>query len=127
MGDVSLQYVSRKLHRTYNDQGGLIRGVLQTIWHMVSRSRQVFVVGAIQPDGTVVGGTGWAVELARAWSRELWVFDQEKRVWFGWDGATWSPGTPLIRHPHLCGTGTRYLDDAGRAAIDDLFARSFAG
>jgi hypothetical protein len=47
-GDVSLSYVSRRLHRTYNDQGGLIRGVLQTLWHMVSRSQQVFVVGVVQ-------------------------------------------------------------------------------
>ena len=56
-GDVSLAYVSRRLHRTYNDQGGLIRGVLQTLWHMVSRSQQVFVVGAIHFQTKALGGT----------------------------------------------------------------------
>jgi hypothetical protein len=124
-GDVSLSYVSRRLHRTYNDQGGLIRGVLQTLWHMVSRSQQVFVVGVVQEDGTVTGGTGWGVELARMWNRDLWVYDQERAGWFRWDGQGWTPGTPRITAPHICGTGTRYLNDGGRAAIESLFDRSF--
>ncbi|MCA9493881.1 MAG: AAA family ATPase [Myxococcales bacterium] len=127
MGDVSLSYVSKRLNRTYSDRGGLIRSVLQTLWHMVSRSQQVFVVGAIQEDGTVVGGTGWSVELARIWHRELWVYDQQRRDWFRWDGSTWAAGTPVITATHVCGTGTRYLTDDGKAAIEALFQRSFAG
>jgi hypothetical protein len=125
VGDVSLAYVSKRLNRAYNDKGGLIRGVLQTLWHMVSRSQQVFVIGQIQDDGTVVGGTGWSVELARMWSRDLWVFDQEKNGWYRWDGAGFVSGTPRITSMHLCGTGTRYLSADGRAAIEDLFRRSF--
>ncbi|MEQ1566326.1 MAG: AAA family ATPase [Myxococcota bacterium] len=125
LGDVSLGYVSKRLSRTYNDQGGLIRGVLQTLWHMVSRSQQVFVVGRIQSDGTVVGGTGWSVELARMWSRDLWVYDQDQGDWFRWDGDGWVQGMPRITAPHVCGTGTRYLDPVGKAAIDALFTRSF--
>jgi hypothetical protein len=125
VGDVSLAYVSKRLNRNYNDKGGLIRGVLQTLWHMVSRSQQVFVVGEIQEDGTVVGGTGWSVELARMWSRDLWVFDQARTGWYRWDGVGWTSGTPRITAMHLCGTGTRYLSPAGKVAIDELFARSF--
>ena len=125
-GDVSLQYVSKRLDRTYNDQGGLIRGVLQTLWHMVSRSQQVFVIGVIQDDDTVKGGTGWSVELARMWSRDLWVFDQEREAWHRWDDGTWVAGTPVIRSLHITGTGTRMLQPAGKAAIEDLFRRSFA-
>jgi AAA domain len=125
MGDVSLSYVSRRLNRTYNDQGGLIRGVLQTLWHMVSRSQQVFVIGRIQEDGTVVGGTGWSVELARMWSRDLWVFDQEKLGWYRWEDGSWVLGTPRITTTHICGTGTRYLEESGRRAIEELFARTF--
>ena len=125
MGDVSLTYVSRRLNRAYNDKGGLIRGVLQTLWHMVSRSQQVFVVGQIQEDGTVVGGTGWSVELARMWNRDLWVYDQDKAGWFHWEPTGWTPGTPCITAHHVCGTGTRYLNEEGKAAIDALFERSF--
>ncbi|MCO4746972.1 MAG: hypothetical protein KC912_19395 [Proteobacteria bacterium] len=123
-GDVSLVYVSRRLNRTYSE-GSLIRRVLQTLWHMVSRSQQVFVVGQIQDDGTVVGGTGWSVELARMWNKSLWVYDQDQVGWFRWDGQAWVAGQPLITSIHFTGTGTRYLTDEGRAAITDLFARSF--
>ena len=127
MGDVSLAYVSKRLNRTYNDQSGLIRGVLQTVWHMVSRAQQVFVVGVIQADGTVTGGTGWGVELAKTWSRELWVYDQDQQGWFTLESGQWVAGLLVIRANHVCGTGTRYLAPAGKAAIDDLFARSFPG
>jgi hypothetical protein len=125
-GDVSLVYVSRRLNRTYSE-GTLIRKVLQTLWHMVSRSQQVFVVGQIQDDGTVVGGTGWSVELARMWNKALWVFDQDQDQWFRWDGEEWVAARPVIESIHFTGTGTRYLKDNGRAAIADLFERSFGG
>ena len=124
-GDVSLVYVSKRLSRSYNAEGGLIRRVLQTLWHMVSRSQQVFVVGVIQADGTVVGGTGWSVELARMWNKDLWVFDQDQDRWFRWNGEAWAPGEPQIRSIHFCGTGTRYLKENGRAAIRQLFEDSF--
>ncbi|TVQ87420.1 MAG: hypothetical protein EA397_18345 [Deltaproteobacteria bacterium] len=124
-GDVSLVYVSRRLSRTYSE-GTLIRKVLQALWHMVSRSQQVFVIGQIQDDGTVVGGTGWSVELARMWNKTLWVFDQDQDGWFRWDGEDWVPGQPTIDAVHFTGTGTRYLKGNGRAAIERLFERSFA-
>lgn len=124
-GDVSLVYVSRRLNRAYSE-GTLIRKVLQALWHMVSRSQQVFVIGQIQEDGTVVGGTGWSVELARMWNKALWVFDQDQDRWFRWDGDEWVPGKPMIESAHFTGTGTRYLKDNGRAAIEQLYERSFA-
>ncbi len=124
-GDVSLVYVSRRLNRTYSE-GSLIRKVLQTLWHMVSRSQQVFVVGQIQDDGTVVGGTGWSVELARMWNKSLWVYDQEQKGWFRWDGNEWVSGLPVIESIHFTGSGTRYLTDDARAAVASLFERSFA-
>ena len=124
-GDVSLVYVSRRLHRTYSE-GSLIRRVLQTLWHMVSRSQQVFVLGQIQEDGTVVGGTGWSVELAKMWNKNLWVYDQQKKSWSRWDGEDWVAGTPIIESIHFTGTGTRYPTDDAKKAVSDLFDRSFA-
>lgn len=123
-GDVSLVYVSKRLHRTYTE-GRLIRRVLQSLWHQVSRAQQVFVVGAINEDGTVTGGTGWSVELARMWHKDLWVYDQKQAGWFHWHKDRWVSGIPVIESPHFCGTGTRQLNDAGEKAIAGLFERSF--
>jgi hypothetical protein len=55
----------------------------------------------------------------------VWVFDQEKGSWFTLESGQWVAGLPVIRAAHVCGTGTRYLAPAGKAAIEDLFARSF--
>ena len=123
-GDVSLVYVSKRLHRTYSE-GTLIRRVLQSLWHQVSRAQQVFVVGAINADGTVTGGTGWSVELARMWHKDLWVYDQVQNGWFHWHKDRWVAGIPVIESPHFCGTGTRQLNEAGQKAISGLFERSF--
>jgi hypothetical protein len=123
-GDVSLIYVAHRLHRHW-DKTETLRRVLQTQWHVVSHASQVFVVGTIRPDGTVHGGTGWSVELARRWNKRVWVFDQEHSGWFTWSGSAWTAGVPVIESPDFAGTGTRFLNDAGRAAITALFARSF--
>ncbi len=123
-GDVSLAYVSRRLRRSYSESAS-IRRVLQSLWHQVRGAQVVFVVGTIQEDGTVTGGTGWSVELARMWNKRLWVFDQEKDAWFRWTGEEWFAAEPLIDAAAFCGTGSRQLNDAGRAAIDALFERSF--
>ena len=123
-GDVSLVYVSKRLNRTYSE-GTMIRRVLQSLWHQVSRAQQVFVVGTILDDGTVTGGTGWSVELARMWHKDLWVYDQEKESWFHWTGERWVAGVAVIESPHFCGTGTRYLTEAGARAVNALYERSF--
>ena len=58
-GDVSLDYLSRLMHRRYTDSPTL-RRVLQTLWYQVNNGQEIYVVGTIQDDDTVRGGTGWA-------------------------------------------------------------------
>lgn len=123
-GDVSLAYVARRLRRGYGE-GNMIKRVLQSLWHQVSRAQVVFVIGVIQEDGTVTGGTGWSVELARMWNKRLWVFDQDKESWYRWNGDDWVHGVPTLDGTDYCGTGTRYLLPSGRAAIEALMERSF--
>jgi hypothetical protein len=124
-GDFSLVYVSKRLNRLLSDIP-LIRNVLQTIWHQVSNASQVFVVGMIQDDGTVRGGTGWGAELARLWKKPLFVFDQERRSWFRWNGSAWEITTqPAITSEAFAGIGTQSLNNEGREAIRSLFLRSF--
>ena len=123
-GDISMEIVSKRLGRSYVAVD-YIRKVIQSLFHMVSASYQVFVVGWIQPDGTVQGGTGWGVELARFFNRQVSVFDQGKDQWFTWKGTEWVPDEPLIGERPFAGTGTRNLSPAGRHAIEQLFERSF--
>ena len=126
-GDVSLAYVSKLMNRRYPDTP-LFRKVLQSIWHQVNNGQDIFLVGKVQPEGTVVGGTGVSAEYAKFFNKRLHVFDQDKDAWLRWTGETWEAATdPVITQPHFTGTGTRFLRDNGRAAIDGLFARTFGG
>ncbi len=123
-GDISMELASKMLNRTYYETEK-IRKVLQTIFHMVNSGYQVFVIGSIQEDGSVKGGTGWAVQLAKMFNRPLHVFDQPSGKWFTWKEG-WQEDTPRIQYDTFVGSGTRYLNDAGRDAIEKLFADSFA-
>ena len=123
--DVSLTYVSRLMNREYT-RAPLFRKVLQSICWQVSSVDEVIVVGAIQPDNTVKGGTGWGAEFAKICNKPLHVFDQPRSAWFFWDKDVWTAvEAPVIEHPHFAATGTRLWEDNGRIAIQDLFARSF--
>jgi hypothetical protein len=124
-GDVSLAYVSRLVHRDYRDTA-LFKKVLQSIWHQVNNGQEIYVVGQILDDRTVKGGTGWGAEFAKLCNKPLFVFDQVKDTWFRWVGDAWEAHAgPVITHPHITGTGTRFLKQNGTQAIDDLFERSF--
>ena len=124
-GDVSLAYVGKLMHRRYRDTP-LFRKVLQGIWHQINSGQEIYVVGKILDDQTVKGGTGWGAEFGKLCNKPLFVFDQDRDSWFHWNGETWNAqSTPTIAHPHFAGTGTRFLRDNGKKAIEELFTRSF--
>ena len=127
-GDVSLEYVSRLMHRRYAE-GPTIRKVLQTLWYQVNNGQEIYVIGAINDDDTVRGGTGWGAEFAKLCNKPLFVFDQERDGWFEWTGDAWTKRagseSPVITHPHFTGTGTRTPSPGALKAIEELFDRSF--
>jgi len=123
-GDISMTIVSKRLGKKFS-QAERIRRVIQSIFHMVNNGYQVFAIGWINEDGTVKGGTGWAVELGKFFNRPVHVFDQDRNKWFTWKGGVWVEQTPTIEHETFVGTGTRYLTEEGKRAIKELFEQSF--
>jgi hypothetical protein len=124
-GDVSLAYVSKLMGRRYRDTP-LFKKVLQSIWHQVNSGQEIYVVGKILENKTVKGGTGWGAEFAKLCNKPLFVFDQDQESWFRWSREAWDPESePVITHHHFTGTGTRFLQPAGKRAIEELFDRSF--
>jgi hypothetical protein len=123
-GDVSMEIVSTRMGRSYS-KADKIRKVIQSIFHMINNGYQVFAVGWIQPDGTVKGGTGWGVELAKLFNRPVSVYDQDRKGWYLWKDNQWVAEIPGIAHETFVGTGTRNLTEDGQKAIADLFTKSF--
>lgn len=123
-GGVHETYIKAQLHRSFPKTPTFQR-LLKSIWHQVATAGEVFVIGEIQDDGTVKGGTGWGAELARHFGKRLYVFDQNKGAWFHWKDSWEAVEAPRIQKTRFAGMGTRHLTDAGRRAIDELFERSF--
>jgi hypothetical protein len=127
-GDVSFEYVSKLMHRRYT-QSATLRRVLQALWYQVNSGQEIYVVGTIQDDDTVRGGTGWGAEFAKLCNKPLHVFDQDKDHWCRWTGSSWhalaASDAPIVTHAHFTGTGTRTLRENGKGAIAALFVRSF--
>ena len=127
-GDVSLAYVSRLMNRRYTE-GQTLRKILQTLWYQVNNGQEIYVIGHIEEDNTVRGGTGWGAEFAKLCNKPVSVFDQARDSWYSWTGSKWvrrtSDDQPVMTHPHITGTGTRVMEDNGRRAIAELFQRSF--
>ena len=104
----------------------LFRRVLQSIWHQVNNGLEVFVIGQILDDATVKGGTGWGAEFAKLCNKPLFVFDQTRDAWHCWNGDAWDEiSSPVIGQPRFTGTGTRFIQQNGERAIEELFERSF--
>ncbi len=123
-GDVSMEIVFQRLGRRFAHRDA-VRRVIQSMFHVVTRGDHLFAVGWIQSDGTIKGGTGWGVELAKFFNRAVSVFDQEQERWFTWRDGRWQEDEPEIPDHPFSATGTRNLTDAGCEAIRDLFERSF--
>ncbi len=123
-GDISMEIVSTRMNRKYHNHEKIKR-IFQSIYHIVSKGSQVFAIGVILDDNTAKGGTGWGVELGKFFNRQVHVFDKEKNVWFTWQEGKWVESTPKITESTFCGTGTRFLTEESKKAIEDLFERSF--
>lgn len=123
-GEVSMEIVSTKMGRRYA-KAETLKKVFQVIFHMINKGFQLFAIGWIQEDNTVMGGTGWGIELGKFFNRPVSVFDQDKNQWFTWKSNQWVEDLPVISHDSFCGTGTRNLSPEGKKAIEELFERSF--
>jgi len=124
-GGVHESYIKAQLHRSFS-KTEKFQQLLKSIWHQVATAGEVFVIGEILEDDTVKGGTGWGAELARHFHKPVYVFDQSKDGWFEWNGNAWEKVEVVrIRRTRFTGTGTRFLSESGRKAINELFERSF--
>lgn len=122
-GSVSMEFVFQEMGRRFHRGQGIQR-VIQSMFHLVTRTHHLFAIGWIQEDLTVKGGTGWAVELAKLFNRAVHVYDQDQKGWFEWRDHKWQPSDPTLPNASFSATGTRNLDEGGKTAIEELFKRS---
>ena len=107
-------------------------------WLQVKNADAIFAIGSIvnslekgrsglnySKHAVVDGGTGYAVQMAINNNKPVHVFDQDKGKWFTWkDGNFVEEPSPVLTK-RFAGIGTRQINDSGRAAIKEIFSRTF--
>ena len=113
-------------------------------WSQVKYADAVFAVGNIAKPGeklfpsqkndtrvalqpAVTGGTGYAVTMAIQAGKPVYVFDQTRGKWFTkQQGKQWAAiDTPTLTN-NFAGIGTREINASGMAAIEAVYAKTFA-
>jgi hypothetical protein len=112
-------------------------------WSQVKHSDQIFAIGIIVEPGkkgvkghrnaskyeVVDGGTGYAVQMAIDSEKDVFVFDQNKELWFRWSYNSMRfiqmKETPAITEQNFAGIGTREIKPCGIKAIEDVYIKTF--
>ena len=125
-GDVSLAYVSRLMHRSYprhaavqegaadhlapgEQRPGDLRGRQDPARRRPSRAAPAGAPSSPSSATSRCSSSTRSATAGSAGSGERFDAIEE----------------PVIRHPHFCGTGTRFLSENGAAAVGALFERTF--
>ena len=109
------------LGRTETEKENVL-GLMARNWFQVKNSDAVFAVSrGFDENGNVLGGTGYAVQMAKDAGKPIHVFDQNRRRWLKWTGAEWKTEPTPALTKKFAGIGTRQLTEAGAKAIENTF------
>ena len=126
--DEFLHKANKTLKRHFPTSKSFVNNLLRRNWYQVKDTNGVFAVGRLSASRrTVEGGTGWAVQMAVDSKKPVYVFDTVRSSWQRYDYKKekfMSCEAPRLTF-NFTGIGTRTLPDTGKAAIEQIFERTF--
>lgn len=124
-----VKIANKTLKRNIYKLSPYVRNLLSRNWYQVRMSDVIFAVANLNENMTLVlGGTGWATQMAIDNNKPVFVFDQNTELWFQYDSyiAGYKPldvnYVPKLTEK-FAGIGSRELTDVGALAIKNLFER----
>ena len=116
------QYVSNKPY---------VKNLISRNWFQVKNAECVYAIGKFIKNSTklVDGGTGWAVQMAVDNKKPIYLFEQNEKAWFLFDydvGQFIKVDYVPTLTPNFAGIGTREINEAGKAAIAEVYKETFA-
>jgi len=126
---------AKVLGRNWSDKYSSLLG---RNWFQVKNSTRILAISRLVIPGntnsrgfksksnkvTVDGGTGYAVEMAIANNKEVFVFDCISELWYNWIYNRYIECEIPILSLNYAGIGTRDLTDAGIIAIVDVYKKT---
>lgn len=110
-------------NETLNRKPEKYMDLLARNWMQVKNADAVFAIGHISK-GIVDGGTGWAVQMAIDAGKPVYLFDQVRNQWFRNTSGTWAVTEVPTLTSNFAGIGTRELNEQGKKAIEDVYAKT---
>ena len=90
--DFLLADVNRTLKRKFPTTSDHTNNLLRRNFYQIKDAELVYAISWLLDDGTVQGGTGWAVEMAWLKDVPVFLYCQEAKEWFcssPWQPRTW--------------------------------------
>lgn len=114
-----------KANETLRRQPWNYKDLLSRNWFQVKNSEAIYAIGHLANHHSVGGGTGWAVQMAIDSGKPVYVFNQDRLVWFVFDYAE-QMFLPLIYQPPIlrlnyAGIGTRNIMPEAEQAIAAVY------
>src|SRR5574337_2132185 len=113
--DEHLKKANEVLKRRFPASNQYINNLLRRNWYQVKNSDAVYAISTIDSKKkTVNGGTGWAVQMGIDNSKKVYVFDQNQKQWFQWNGKDFERTSVPLLTSNFAGIGTREINEAGK-------------
>lgn len=101
-----------------------IQSLLARNWQQVKNADAIFAIVNGFEGAYVSGGTGYAVAMAIAEGKPVYVFGQQQNQWYKAENGRWvAIKTPVLTR-NFAGIGTRELNENGRQAIRDVYDKT---
>lgn len=119
-----IEIANKSLKRNIYNLSPYVKNLLARNWFQVKNSKTIYAVGTLEDDMKKVrGGTGWAVQCGIDNKKPIYVFDQDKNIWFQWIGERYQfiqiDFVPKLLD-RFAGIGTREINENGINAIKKL-------
>lgn len=149
--EIAYKKAVKDLGRKELEKGTFAGGLVRRDYLQAKAADTIFAISAIVKPGEkdkkgyinktkneiVEGGTGYAVQMGINLGKKVYVFDQNKKQWFKAEKQTidlfekeesviFIPIETPILDKKFAGIGTRELNESGKKAIENVYAKSFS-
>lgn len=104
------------------------KSLLSRNWFQVKNADAVYAIGnlpmclgASQIPDEVLGGTGWAVQMAIDAKKPVFLFEQQMKSWCKWNGFVFTQCNQPTLTPNFAGIGTREITEESKQAIENIY------
>ena len=124
LADVHFNRANETLKRHVPNSSNYVSHLLRRNVFIVLNAEAVFAITNLRQN-RAMGGTAWGVQLAIDLGKPVYVFDMGFNQWKEYRDGRFAPCPTPKLSKEFAGIGSRFLTQAGKDAIDQVFDLTF--